>query len=112
MEHARHAPIAEGPHYAVVFTSQRTAGDHGYAAMADRMDALAREQPGYLGIESARDADGFGMTVSYWRTGQDIIAWKRVADHLIAQQTGRELWYRRYTVRVCRVERSYGFGQD
>ena len=108
----RHAPLPEGPYYAVVFASQRTEGDQGYAAMADEMDALARVQPGYLGIESARDADGFGITVSYWRTGQDILAWKHLSDHLVAQRTGRERWYRKYSVRVCRVERSYDFVDD
>jgi hypothetical protein len=60
------APTPEPPYTAVVFTSLRTDGDRGYAAMAERMDRLAAEQPGYLGIEAARDADGLGITVSYW----------------------------------------------
>lgn len=96
------------PYYAVVFSSQRTDGDHGYAAMADRMVELARQQPGFLGVESARGADGFGITVSYWATEADIAAWKQQTEHLMAQTLGRERWYAQYSLRVARVERAYG----
>ena len=60
------ATSPEPPYYAVIFTSVRTEGDAGYGETAARMEELAREVPGYLGIESARGADGFGITVSYW----------------------------------------------
>jgi heme-degrading monooxygenase HmoA len=109
------------PHVAVIFTSVRldgTAGDAGladeggYAEMADRMDALSREQPGYLGIDSARGADGVGITVSYWATEADAVAWKQVAEHLGAQRLGRERWYRGYTTRVATVTRSYAWQRD
>jgi heme-degrading monooxygenase HmoA len=104
-------PIArtpEPPYFAVIFTSVRTEGDDGgYAAMAAEMDALARRQPGFLGVESARGDDRLGITVSYWSSEEAILAWKRVADHLGAQRMGRERWYADYTLRVARVERSY-----
>ncbi|MBY0460074.1 MAG: antibiotic biosynthesis monooxygenase [Gemmataceae bacterium] len=105
------APITpETPYYAVIFTSVRCAGpDDGYGAMADRMEELARLQPGFLGIESARGADGLGITVSYWVTLEDVAAWGRHAEHLLAQQFGREKWYERYALRVCRVERQREF---
>jgi heme-degrading monooxygenase HmoA len=100
--------VAEPPYVAVIFSSLRTAADDaGYEAMADRMDRLAAAQPGYVGIESARDADGFGITVSYWSTDADARNWKQVAEHLGAQQQGRERWYQRYTVRIATVERHY-----
>lgn len=98
------------PYVAVIFTSQRTEGDQGYAAMAEEMDRLAREQPGYLGIESARGADGAGITVSYWKDEASARAWKQVARHLEAQRAGRERWYREYRVRIAKVEREYGSG--
>ena len=99
----------EPPYVAVIFTSQRTnEDDDGYAAMADAMDAQAKLQPGYLGLESARGSDGFGITVSYWRTSDDARAWKRVAEHAGAQRLGRERWYRAYRVRVAEVAREYG----
>lgn len=95
----------EPPYVAVIFTSRRTAGDHGYAAMAERMDELAAEQPGYLGIESARD--GLGITVSYWTDEAAAQAWKQVAEHRAAQELGKRRWYEAYTVRIATVTRSY-----
>jgi heme-degrading monooxygenase HmoA len=99
------------PYYAVIFTSQRTTADaEGYAATAARMAELAAQQPGYLGIESVRQADGTGITVSYWRNLEDIRTWKRHAEHQLAQELGRTQWYRQFRVRVCRVEYDYGLG--
>jgi heme-degrading monooxygenase HmoA len=95
------------PYFAVIFSSLRTEGDHGYAAMADLMDELARKQPGFLGVESARE--GVGITVSYWRDEAAIAAWKAEVQHAAAQRLGRERWYEAYRVRVARVERDYGF---
>ncbi len=95
--------------YAVVFTSERTEGDDGYAQTSEEMVALAAAQPGFLGVESARGEDGLGITVSYWRDEGAIRAWRAHADHLVAQRAGRQRWYRAFRVRVCRVEREYGF---
>ena len=100
------ANTPEPPYYAVIFSSLRTDGDNGYGAMAERMDALAAQQPGYLGVESARE--GLGITVSYWRDLASIRAWKANAEHLVAQQTGRSSWYTDYKTRICKVERDYG----
>jgi heme-degrading monooxygenase HmoA len=94
------------PYYAVVFTSLRTALDEeGYQRMAERMVTLAREQPGFLGVESSRGADGLGITVSYWSDLKSIADWKAHVEHLAAQRLGRQRWYERYALRVCRVER-------
>jgi heme-degrading monooxygenase HmoA len=94
------------PYVAVIFTSVRTDDDNGYTAMADAMAAAAREQPGYLGIEAARE--GVGITVSYWRDEAAAAAWKAVGAHLVAQRRGREVWYRDYRVRIAHVTRDYG----
>ena len=101
------ADTPEPPYYAVIFTSQRTDGDDGYGAMAAAMVELAKQQPGYLGMESARD--GLGITVSYWKDLDSIAAWKANAKHLAAQQAGRERWYSSFRTRIARVERDYGF---
>ena len=95
------------PYYAVIFTSLRTGGDNGYSEMAERMFHLAAEQEGYLGVESAREE--LGITVSYWASLEAIKAWKRNADHIFAQQQGRNVWYASYRLRICKVERDYGF---
>lgn len=99
------AKTPEPPYFAVIFTSTRTPGDHGYEAMAARMVELAAQQPGFLGIESARDQDGLGITVSYWRSEADIAAWKKNAEHLVAQKKGKETWYAAFATRVAKVER-------
>lgn len=96
------------PYYAVIFTSKRTEGDRGYAAMAERMVELGSCQDGFLGIESARGADGVGITVSYWRDEAAIAAWKRDIEHQQAQRAGQAAWYEDYHVRVAKVERAYG----
>lgn len=95
------------PYYAVIFTSLRTEGDNGYAAMAEEMEQLAQQQPGYLGIESARNE--IGITVSYWQSLEAIKNWKANFDHLQAQKKGRTTWYSQYKVRICKVEREYEF---
>jgi heme-degrading monooxygenase HmoA len=99
-----HTP--EPPYYAVIFSSRRTADIEGYEEMAERMLELASSQPGFLGIESARGADGFGITVSYWTSPEAIASWKAHGEHRVAQATGRSKWYEHYENRVARVERA------
>jgi len=94
------------PYYAVIFTSTRTAGDKGYAEIAERMAELAAQQSGFLGVESARE--NVGITVSYWTDLSAIKAWKANVEHLGAQKTGRKLWYESFKVRISKVERDYG----
>ena len=101
------------PYYAVIFASVRTGGDDdGYAAAAARMNQLASEQPGYLGVESVRDTVGVGITVSYWTSEEAILAWRRNAEHTMVREQGRKTWYREYELRVAKVERAYGFVAD
>jgi heme-degrading monooxygenase HmoA len=94
------ADLPEPPYYAVIFSSQRTEGDNGYGDMADRMVALASEQPGFLGID-----------VSYFRTLEDIAAWKANAEHREAQRLGHQRWYGHFELRIAKVERAYGKGR-
>lgn len=108
----RPANLSDPPYYVVCFSSLRSEGDNGYGEMADEMERLARMQPGFLGVESARGSDGFGITNSYWKDEASIQAWKRHVDHLVAQQRGRSDWYDAYAVRIARVERAYGFDRQ
>jgi heme-degrading monooxygenase HmoA len=72
------------------------------------MVELASTQPGYLGIESARGADGLGITVSYWASEEAIANWKANAEHKVAQEAGKKAWYSDFVVRIARVDRAYG----
>jgi heme-degrading monooxygenase HmoA len=98
------------PYYAVIFSSLRTDYDEGYAVTAGRMVELARLQPGFLGVESAREE--VGITVSYWDSEDAIRAWHANTEHQIAQQKGYKVWYKSFRLRVAKVERAYDFEKD
>src|SRR5689334_10777378 len=105
------AETPKAPYYAVIFSSVRAAADgDGYGDMAERMLELAREQPGFLGVESVRDAEGRGITVSYWESLEAVRRWGTHAEHRLAQAAGRERFYAAYRLRVCRVEAERGKG--
>ena len=93
---------------AVVFVSIRNDADvAGYDQAAMAMDALAAVQPGYRGVDSARQAGGMGITISYWADNAAAIAWRDNPEHTAIRERGRALWYDRYSVTVARVERGY-----
>ena len=100
------ASTPKPPYYAVIFTSHRTDGDNGYGQMATKMVELASKQPGYLGIESARQ--DVGITVSYWADLESIKNWKADLEHREAQKLGHQKWYSSFKVRISKVERDYG----
>lgn len=102
------ARTPEPPYFAVIFSSKRSAGDRGYEETATRMVELARGMPGFLGMESVRDADGFGVTVSYFDTEDAIRAWRDHPEHAAARHRGRSEWYEHFELRIARVERAYG----
>ena len=101
------AKTPKTPYYAVIFSTVRTSVEEGYLETADRMEELAKQQEGYLGIESAREE--IGITVSYWESLDAILKWKNNAEHTLARKLGKELWYEKYQLKICKVEREYGF---
>jgi len=104
---SRFAKTPAPPYYAVIFTNKRTEGDNGYALMAEKMEELASRQPGFLGAESVRDAEGVGITISYWASLEAIANWKQNEAHQVAQEKGKTIWYENYVTRICKVERAY-----
>ena len=109
MHDDRFATLPAPPYYAVIFSSRRRPGGErdGYAEAAARMDALVREQPGFLGAESTRDGDGFGITVAYFDSEDAIRAWRHHGEHASTRAEGRARWYDGFAVRVAKVERAY-----
>ena len=95
------------PYYAVIFSTEMTNDIEGYHEMALKMENLAKQQEGFLGIESARNKTG--ITISYWKNEAAIIAWKNNIEHIEARELGREKWYKNYQLRICKVERAYAF---
>ena len=102
------ANTPEPPYYVVVFTSQRTEVDEGYHEMNDSLYEDALKHDGYIGGESLRDENGFGVAVLYWRDMESIAKWGRYEKHLRAKEQGKEKWYSGYKVRIGKVEREYG----
>lgn len=110
MKHERDEIMQKGPvppYYAVIFSSTMSSNKEGYAVMSNKMVELASKEEGYLGIESARDEHGFGITISYWESEEAIMNWKKNSFHLLAQDRGKSRWYDEYTVRICKVEKEY-----
>ncbi len=101
------AKTPKPPYYAVIFTFQRTSIDEGYYKVANRMVDLAKEQPGFLGYESAREE--IGITISYWKNLESIKNWKKNVEHIPAQKDGKAKLYKSYKVRICKVEKDYEF---
>jgi len=106
MKH-RFAQTPEPPYYAVIFTNRLASKHDGYEEMGEAMFELANTHPGCFGAESTRDAEGVGITVSYWKDEASILDWKENAKHLVAQKMGIERWYEHYELRVAKVERAY-----
>lgn len=101
------AKTPKPPYYAVIFTSERTNGDNGYSQMSLEMEKLVKNQPGFLGLESARN--DLGITVSYWKDLESIRNWKENEYHIFARENGRKTWYKNFKVRIAKVERDYSF---
>ena len=95
------------PYYAVIFSTILTEEIEGYVETANRMEELARTQTGFLGIESTRSE--IGITVSYWASLEAITLWKNNIEHTAIRNLGRDKWYKKYQLRICKVEREYGF---
>ena len=113
MSDAGFAQLPAPPYYAVIFSSRRRGDDgDGYAETAARMEELVREQPGFLGVESTRGADGFGITVAYFESEEAILAWRRNVEHTAARERGRAEWYRHFELRIAKVERAYGWDRE
>lgn len=97
-------------YYAVIFTSKPSDFSEGYLEMSLHMEILARQQPGFLGLDSVKDL--IGITISYWENLESIKNWKINSEHIIAQQRGKEKWYKWYNVKICKIEREYEFGLE
>lgn len=112
METSNSAPTPKPPYYAVIFTSIRTDVEEGYRELNDHLFNLVQNQDGYLGYESFRNANGFGVTISYWRDHDAMKKWKHLADHVKAQEEGRKKWYKHYKIRICKIEHDYEFNVE
>lgn len=93
---------------AVIFSAKRNGNDAaGYDEAAEQMVALAKQQKGFLGMNSVRDMQGYGITISYWQTDSDARAWRDHTQHSQIRHKGRALWYDEYSIQIARIDRAY-----
>lgn len=102
-------PIFETPYYAVIFTSLLHETDEEYIGLDEILIEKATASGGFLGMDSARSE--LGISISYWKTLEDIKKWRENFDHIDAMTKGKQKWYERYNVRICLVERNYEFSR-
>ena len=94
------------PYYAVIAPAELQEDIRGYPEMAAKLVELAKEQPGFLGIESGFQK-GFALAVSYWASLEAIQAWSVNARHMVAKEKGKTVWFKKYVTRIAKVERVY-----
>jgi heme-degrading monooxygenase HmoA len=92
--------------FVVIFRATARTLDADYAAMAAQLRELALTQFGCLEFVAVTEGSQ-EVALSYWPDEVGIRAWKQQADHLMAQQLGRERWYSDYRVEVAQVQRRY-----
>lgn len=92
--------------YLVVFRAEVKHLDADYVAMAARLRDLALTEFGCLEFHALTEGDQ-EIALSYWPDLEAVARWRTHDEHLLAQQLGRERWYRSYRVEISRIERSY-----
>ena len=86
----------------IVFRSRvRPENAQAYYALADKMETLAREMPGFISIKGFSAEDGEHVSIHEWETPEQLRAWREHPEHRQTQQLGRELFYEEYTLHVC-----------
>ena len=98
--------------YAVIFTSLKSDNTAGYAEMNAEVYREVTAIDGFMFEESCRQADGSGISVSYWRDLDAIDRWRNNALHCVAKQHGRESWFDSYSIRICKVESEKEFNRN
>lgn len=97
--------------FLVVFRNRKRAGLDAavYTADADRMEALARVQPGFVSFKSYVADDGEVVALSEWADEGSAHRWGRDAAHAAVQLKGREVYYQDYTLFACPEPRVHHF---
>ena len=92
--------------YAVIFKAEINQLDKSYSETALRMRELAINKYGCTEFVAVTEGN-YEIAISYWETQEQIVKWKQDAEHLVAQEQGRNTWYKSYKVEVVEVIREY-----
>lgn len=90
--------------YVVIFEAEINTLDEQYLELAQRLRDTAITQFGCCGFNSALE-DNREITVSYWPDLESIKQWKNHKDHRLAQELGRQKYYKTYSIKVAEVKR-------
>ena len=108
MSHILKTP--EPPYYVVLFTAEMDDDLTDYDETNKVLKAEAEKIPGFLGVESAGN-DSQHISAVYWESLEAIDRWRNHSEHMKAKQRGRDQWYKRYKLRICRVESDTEFAR-
>ena len=92
--------------YVVIFRAEVNRFDDAYSAMAERMRELAINEYGCLEFTACTEGS-YEIALSYWENESQIKVWRQNSEHLIAQELGKNNWYKSYTVQVVEIVREY-----
>ena len=72
-----------------------------YKAMSKRIRELGEQHPGFISITS-EEIDDVEITISTWRSKEDVMDWAADPEHVEAKQRAKEWyhWVRGYHVEV------------
>ena len=92
--------------YVVIFKARIRALDELYFSTAQQLRDKALTHFNCQHFEALTEAE-HEIALSYWNTLEDILAWQQDAQHLVAQQLGKNQWYASFSVEICEVLRRY-----
>jgi heme-degrading monooxygenase HmoA len=85
------------------FSRLKPGVDIEYHDVAQRMNDLATQMPGYIEHKSFRADDGERVTIVTFADQSSHEAWRSHPEHRAAQQAGRERFYSEYSLTVAEV---------
>jgi heme-degrading monooxygenase HmoA len=97
--------------FAVIFEVQPKPGRlEAYLDIAARLRPLLEAIDGFISVErfGSLTTEGKYVSLSFWRDEAAVIAWRRQAEHHLAQARGRDEIFADYRIRVAEVVRDYG----
>ena len=75
------------------------------------MQEQVKKYDGFLGEVSccSIEKEKTFVTLFYWRDRESIKAWREDPEHVKIQELGRSKIFAWYKIRVCEIEREYGW---
>ncbi len=84
-----------------------------YLALAAELRPMLNQIEGFIAVERFESLAEPGklLSLSFFRDEEAVARWRSVAEHRVAQRSGRRGIFRDYRLRVVSVVRDYGMHQ-